>query len=996
MNIGAILSRAIKQGSWVYIAYKNGLDTTTFFWISILDVHVEDKSFKVDGFNYEISHDTKVFEKIYFNRIISAQIIEGTYYAQHIELVDKIDKDFISYEWLQYFDISDKVLTYYEQCYNQDIEVEENNFSLLSGFDEHQVEDNFTYRLNEQQRNILLKIFKHKIKVENDPLRPNYEKLVYSLLSIKTKSLGVIPIFYYDVKFDITNNELVLIKHVKFNPKFKTHESTYTLRRMIEADLDTLAIQFHERKKEVIEAIEQSLSKNELIDTRPYLIQFQKSILVPIGKDLIAIKGQYFKGELSRPLNAFFGRFGNVNRRKKRISNLILIDNKVNIEQLRAMFHAMQQDITYIQGPPGTGKTTLIKNVILSSLLNDRSVLVTSNNNEAINNIIRGLHLNQDQISLPYLRLGSIEYVEEALRTIQKLIKSYENTQFDVNRYNKVLEMSKVSVQELNKLLGKYEEKLELESQKEVLEQIVERNKNDLKFFKFKDDLNTIIQELLNFEEINNFKVMESVILSGQEALAKDFLTLETTRRLMKLKLPRYSWIKALANSTDSKRVQHFFEAIEDDEMMHQLTDIFPIIFTTNLGSRRLGTATPHFDLLIMDEAGQSAVATSLLPMARAERVMLVGDSSQLRPITQLDERTNLELMNAYGTPKTYDYANNSILKLMQTVDTTSPSIMLKEHYRSDKKIIGFSNKKYYDNQLIIKKKDQPEALKFIQVKSSPGQEKNTAYEEALLIARDIKKQNKSDVGVITPFKNQAALINKALAELNVSKAKVGTIHTFQGNENSTIYLSLGLTKQTSQFAFDWIKDNQELMNVATTRAKDRLIVVGDEEVIKTFNGKNESDLMELIQYTKKVGEYEVRESKISENHRLIGLKALNSKFENDFLDTLSHFLNIYGALKVKEKLKITDIFKISSEYQHFRYANTAHIDFVVFDLKNIPVLAIELNGNEHYNNQEVVARDKKKQIILEEFGLQLVSIPNHYARRYDHIRSTVIKFLGE
>lgn len=997
MNIGAILSRAIKQGSWVYISYKNAQDEITYFWISIIDVDSKDKSFKIYGFNDQISTESKLFEKIYFNRILTAQIIEGTFYNEHENVIKKIDSDYLSYEWLAYYDISDKVLSYYEKCYNEDVDVEEDNFSLLPGFDEFQTDENLSFQLTDTQRKILLKLFKNKIKDEKDLASPSYEKLAYSLVSIKTKKNKLIPLFYYDVKFDITNNRLALNKNVKFNSKFKTQEYTYNLRRLIEADIEILAKEFLTKKDEVIKTIEQSLSRKELIDTRPYLIRITKQIQVPIGGDLTTIKQQYFANELSRPLNAFFGRFANVNARRKRVSNLMLLDEKVNIEQLRAMYHALNQDITYVQGPPGTGKTTLIKNVILSSLLNNRSVLVTSNNNEAINNIIRGYQSKEiDVIAFPYLRLGNLEYMDQALTTIRHIYDKIETLTFDQDAFDHLVERSNISIEDLNQVLEKYEDKLELETQREVLTQVLEKNKGNLKFIKFQEDLNAINHQLKEYEGIDDVRILRSVLGSQDGELAKDFLTLETNRRLLKLKFPRYEWLKKLAYSEDKKRVYHFAEALSDNDQVDLLIDIFPIIFSTNLGSRRLGHAKPHFDLLIMDEAGQSAVSTSLLPMARCERLLLVGDTNQLQPITQIDPHTNDELIKSFGIPKSYDYANNSILKLMQTVDTNSPSIMLKEHYRSDKKIIGFSNKKYYDNQLIVKKPDQPAALRFVQVKSNVAYEKNTAYEEALTIAREIKRQPNSDIGVITPFKNQADLINKALSELNVHNVKVGTIHTFQGNENSTIYLSLGLTNETSQFAYDWIKDNQELMNVATTRAKDKLIVVGNEDIIQRYSGQGNSDIQDLVNYTKKFGHFEVKESSLSEKQRLFGLKALNSKFESDFLDTLNHFLDIYGALRVKEKIKITDLFTISNQYPHFNYANTAHIDFVVFDLKNTPILAIELNGNEHFNNQEVSARDQKKKTILDQYGLKLISIPNHYARRYDLIRNTVIKLMGE
>lgn len=994
MNIGAILSRAIKQGTWLYISYKNLREEVTYFWISIIDIFPEDKSLSVYGFNYEISTDVKRFDKIYIERILSAQIIEGTYYQDHVNVMRKIDENYMSFEWLQYFDISEKVLSYYEACHLEDVEIEEHNFSLLEGFDEFQLTSENDFLLNEKQRLILLKLLKKKLSKKASLDRQSIEKLTYNLLAIKTKRNTIIPLFYYDMKFDITENRMVVIKTVKYNPKFKTKEFTYNLIHMVEAQLEKLANAFITLKEEVIRTIQQSLRRDEMIDTRPYIMRFSKSIMIPIADEYATIKDQFFQQTLPRPLNAFFGRFSNINRRKKRTNNLLLLDDKVNLEQLRAMYQALNQDITYVQGPPGTGKTTLIKNVILSSLLNQRSVLITSNNNEAIDHILRGFPTDNQLPMLPALRLGNLEYAETAMATIANLHALAPSLQMEDDRYEAVLRQSTVSIEDLNNVLEAYEEKIELESQAEILKQILEQNKDNLAFIKIQDDLTQLESKLKALANIDKANIFRSIRSSHQAELARQFLELETSRRLKKLLEPKYESLLEIIKSNKEDRVYQFLDYLKDDNHFHDLLKVFPVIFSTNIGARRLGPTAPHFDLLIMDEAGQSAVATSLIPMARAERLLLVGDASQLQPITQIDPKTNQEYLLSFGIPKVYDYANNSILKLMQTVDTKSPSIMLKEHYRSDRKIIGFSNQKYYANQLVVKKEDQPAALRFIQVKSNTIGDKNTAYEEAVFIAKDIKRLGAEDVGVITPFKNQAALINQSLDDLGLHDVKVGTIHTFQGNENKTIYLSLGLTNQTSQFAYDWIKDNQELMNVATTRAKDKLIVVGDEQLVTHYNQGQPSDLHDLVQYTKTFGQYEVKESSRSEQQRQLGVKALNSKFETDFLHTIQHFLTIYGAVKIKEKIKISDLFTIPSSAHYFSYANTAHLDFVIFDLKQTPLMAIELNGEEHYLSQEVKARDEKKKQILATHGLKLISIPNHYARRYDLIRATILTIL--
>jgi superfamily I DNA and/or RNA helicase len=75
------------------------------------------------------------------------------------------------------------------------------------------------------------------------------------------------------------------------------------------------------------------------------------------------------------------------------------------------------------------------------------------------------------------------------------------------------------------------------------------------------------------------------------------------------------------------------FKGSESDDNMKILNYVFPIIFSTNISSHRLGTPAYKFDLVIMDEAGQCNAAHALIPIVRAENLLLVGDPNQLKPV---------------------------------------------------------------------------------------------------------------------------------------------------------------------------------------------------------------------------------------------------------------------------------------------------------------------------------------------------------------------------
>jgi very-short-patch-repair endonuclease len=76
----------------------------------------------------------------------------------------------------------------------------------------------------------------------------------------------------------------------------------------------------------------------------------------------------------------------------------------------------------------------------------------------------------------------------------------------------------------------------------------------------------------------------------------------------------------------------------------------------------------------------------------------------------------------------------------------------------------------------------------------------------------------------------------------------------------------------------------------------------------------------------------------------------------------------------------------------------TGRFDFVVYQKvgeDELPVLAIELDGKEHYENEIVMARDKKKNEICKTHNLQLIRVESSYARRYNHIKMILTNFFS-
>lgn len=86
-------------------------------------------------------------------------------------------------------------------------------------------------------------------------------------------------------------------------------------------------------------------------------------------------------------------------------------------------------------------------------------------------------------------------------------------------------------------------------------------------------------------------------------------------------------------------------------------------------------------------------------------------------------------------------------------------------------------------------------------------------------------------IGVVTPYKAQADLIAARCTRWFGGRVRVGTAHSFQGGECDVMVFSLVAARNETPRRFDWIDQRPELWNVAITRARSRLVVVGDAEL---------------------------------------------------------------------------------------------------------------------------------------------------------------------
>ena len=291
----------------------------------------------------------------------------------------------------------------------------------------------------------------------------------------------------------------------------------------------------------------------------------------------------------------------------------------------------------------------------------------------------------------------------------------------------------------------------------------------------------------------------------------------------------------------------------EQESEIQEILSFLPIWIVTNLSAKNsLPLKENLFDLLIIDEASQCDIASALPLFYRAKQVVIIGDPKQLKHISILRETedkkvasqnkiSELYLDYAYSKNSLYDIAERKIRS-----KNKSP-ILLNQHYRSHKDIISFSNEYFYEKKLnimtdeskLIPDKVHPRGVKWIDVRGKTSQTKSPYNkEEAIEIVEILKRFKKSKLkkisfGIVTLFRAQMELIMdmiKRTKEFNNMDITVGTAHRFQGDEKDIIIFSPAISQGIKQTTLNWIHNTTQLLNVAITRARSVLIIVGDKK----------------------------------------------------------------------------------------------------------------------------------------------------------------------
>lgn len=1000
--------RAIHEGKWLSIEYRNKDNQITKYWIGIRELDVRGRTLAVDGLHLS-QYTVGAFDKIKIDSILSSRIVEGSYCPVNEALVNDIYLNPHKYSSIFDNTANLKILSYLEMCNRMDTIPYMSDFALIQYLDREQLQGEF-YQLSTEQFQTIVKHFQYHVEKDERPDGGlHIKQLAMNVLSVHT-ARGLHVLAYRKLNLDVKQRVLKPDEEITICTEFTLDGTQQNIRRYLDAEDYELLRDFEKNQEKIKDRIMGHMPQQSCnVDDMPYIIGLGMDIPLDLHKEYGAIIKMYQKGEVPVPIKAFFGDLLERPRRTAAYP-IALINQRINMDQLLAIHNAMKYPVAYIQGPPGTGKTNTIINTIVTAFFNERTVLFASYNNHPINGVYEKLSqikYKGKTIPFPILRLGNNEKVKEALKKMQELYESAKNVQVFEGTLDRNKDERKKRARRLSELLKRYEELLDLKEREETIDRLVDyekKNSTVMQMIPFQADLSGRQRKQINKRMESTGKVSEEEALSllddDTEELKK-YLYYTSARYIQKIDNSRNSDLKGIIEMKDEeKRAEAFCKYLAKKENIIKLQKIFPVIATTCISAHRLGEAEPMFDMVIMDEASQCNTAVSLVPIVRGESLMLVGDPQQLSPVILLDEMTNEKLKKRYAVSEEYDYRKNSIYKTYLACDAVSDEILLHNHYRCHKSIIGFNNRKYYNSRLNIRSESTEEQpLIYVDVSDATTNYKNTAPAEAREIAKFASHNRDKSIGVITPFVNQKKLIEEELKRVGVANVSCGTVHAFQGDEKDVVLFSTAITDQTQAGTYEWLKNNKELINVATSRAKDKLILLSSTKNLERLHqADGDDDLYELAQYVKSNGTTTVTPKRA--NSRALGVKPFSSATEEAFLQNLNHALeNIWltqSRYTVHKEVAISHVFWENEDYNDLFY--NGRFDFVVYEKQGedeIPILAIELDGKEHFDNEVVKNRDRKKNAICKTHNLQIIRVENSYARRYNHIKEILINYFS-
>ena len=692
-----------------------------------------------------------------------------------------------------------------------------------------------------------------------------------------------------------------------------------------------------------------------------------------------------------------------------------------NTSQKKAVEAALTHQVSVIQGPPGTGKTQTILNIIANLLIAGKTVLVVSNNNSAVNNVAE--KLEHEGLGFIVAKLGSAQKKEEFVADQQPLP---DMSSWHIDASSSVKQWVKDALNNVSQGFSAQLRQAELRAEYDALLKEATYNEklatNSIDSDWLYSKSSSKIMELLVYYQIRQSKQIPSVFFRIKWALKLglpmfSFLQKDVSDVIASLENAYYivrkaeiekelQSVESTLQSVDIKENLRLLRAyslqiLKNEIAEHYRADTrtaftiknikaktedllreYPVVLSTTYSAKSCISKDMVFDYVIMDEASQVDIKTGALALSCAKNAVIVGDDKQLPNVVSQEEALALQAIQlTYKVDDRYNEVTHSFLQSCVEVFKDIPVTLLREHYRCHPKIIEFCNQHFYNGELVAMTDDNAEdnVLQVVQTVEGNHARGHFNQREIDVIVQEVLPQcaDSGSIGIITPYRQQADEINKALG-----KDIASTVHKYQGRECDTIIMSMVDNKPTE------FSDDSNLLNVAISRAKTHLYVVTNSNKMP-----KESNLAQLIDYVR-YNNFEVRQSEVSsvfdllyKQYTLQRLDSLANKpvvsdyiSENLFYNTLMEAITALGLVHIDVLCHypvvrfISDWSLLTEEEKAFASNRLSHVDFLVYNsLTKRPLLVIEVDGWYYHKRQGgQVTRDALKDKLLAKFGLPL------------------------
>ena len=743
-----------------------------------------------------------------------------------------------------------------------------------------------------------------------------------------------------------------------------------------------------------------------------------------VGEDKNILSRQYNLVDLKRdnvPLAQYIGHKRKLSSNK--LPSQVYYPFGCNASQKKAVERALTNQVSIIQGPPGTGKTQTILNIVANLLMQQKTILVVSSNNSAVENVAEKLH--REGLGFLVAQLGNAENKQAFIK--QQKENYPDMSSWIIQDISAIKHLAQQSLQTVSHSFDKQTKLAELDLEYEELsteyiyneqlnnpilpnidwlyskpskqlmhllnicQMMMEKRIKPSFWFRIKwalhlgrhaySLLGNKIALVVSSLEHAVYKTRLDEIKKEQEAIREQLQTIDLEQNIKNLSSSSLQLLKNKIAKIYTSDSRPKFTTIDITLQSEKFLEEYPVVLSTTYSAKSCINSDMIFDYVIMDEASQVDIKTGALALSCAQNIVIVGDDKQLPNVVTREENIALmALLSSFQIDECYNAATHSFLLSCSKVFAEAPTTLLREHYRCHPKIISFCNKRFYEGNLLAMTTDHGEQDVLCVIRTVKGNHArgHLNQREIDVIVQEIMPELSSEeasIGIITPYREQAEAINKLL-----KKDIASTVHKYQGRECDTIIMSM-VDNAPTQFS-----DNINLLNVAISRAKRKLYIVTSGNDIP-----ENTNLAQLISYIR-YNNFEVKGSKLRSVFDFLYKQYATERLayqaehkevsehlsENLVYDTIIEAINTLEQSNLSvvchyplAKL-IMDWTLLDEQEQSFAQSPFAHVDFLIYNtLSKKPLLPIEVDGWYFHQDKAVQReRDALKDNILAKYDL--------------------------